>query len=126
MKKIGRPRVPKSRAKAVLIGARFAPSEAKQIESAADSHQDKSKWIRDTLLWAANEKATEHYKGVYFNCHKDDESKTLYIVLAMKRLSDDETVGAILNSRLTRHDVGAFTYQGLSYKGVVINLAKPL
>ena len=54
MNKIGRPKVPKSRAKAVLIGARFAPNEARQIESAADrSKQDKSKWIRKILLLAA-------------------------------------------------------------------------
>jgi hypothetical protein len=52
MSKIGRPKVPKSRAKAVLIGARFARDEAKQIESAVNrSNQDASKWIRKSLLW---------------------------------------------------------------------------
>ena len=50
-KKMGRPKVPKRAAKAVLIGARFSPPEAKQVEKAANqSGQDKSKWIRSKLL----------------------------------------------------------------------------
>jgi len=55
-KKIGRPKVLKRNAKAVLIGARFSPPEAKQVEKAADlSGQDKSKWIRNRLLGPAKQ-----------------------------------------------------------------------
>lgn len=46
--------MPKGRAKGVLIGARFAPSEAKQVEQAAKGAKaKKSDWIRSTLLSAA-------------------------------------------------------------------------
>lgn len=49
--KIGRPKVPKREAKAVLIGARFSPPEARAVENAVQkSSLDKSKWIRTKLL----------------------------------------------------------------------------
>jgi hypothetical protein len=49
--KVGRPSVPASKAKSVLLGARFSPSEAKKVESdAAKSDLDTSKWIRGKLL----------------------------------------------------------------------------
>ena len=52
--KVGRPKVPKSKAKAVLIGARFAPDEARQVSEAAKrANLDKSKWVRSTLLAAS-------------------------------------------------------------------------
>ena len=50
--KIGRPKLEVTRT--VLIGARFAPKEAKLIEAAArHTGQVKSKWIRESLLRAA-------------------------------------------------------------------------
>ena len=46
--------MPKGQAKGVLIGARFAPAEAKQVENAARRAQKvKSEWVRTTLLSAA-------------------------------------------------------------------------
>jgi hypothetical protein len=49
-KKIGRPRVLKRDAKAVLIGARFSPQEAREAENfILDSSQDKSKWLREAV-----------------------------------------------------------------------------
>jgi hypothetical protein len=52
--KMGRPRLPKSEAKGVLVGARFSPPEAKAISKAANKAEEgKSEWIRRTLLWAA-------------------------------------------------------------------------
>jgi hypothetical protein len=52
--KMGRPPMPKGQAKGVLIGARFAPHEAKQVESAAKRAKAvKSEWIRTTLINAA-------------------------------------------------------------------------
>lgn len=52
--KLGRPRIAKSEFKGVLIGARFAPDEAKQVHDAVKrSGQVKSDWIRNTLLQAA-------------------------------------------------------------------------
>jgi len=53
-KKIGRPRLNKAEAKGVLIGARFAPDEAKRVERAArTAQQNKSQWVRAILLSAA-------------------------------------------------------------------------
>jgi hypothetical protein len=50
-KKIGRPPTPKGEAKTEFRGAFFAPDEAKTVDQAiAESGQDKSKWIRSTLL----------------------------------------------------------------------------
>jgi hypothetical protein len=52
--KMGRPKLPKNRARGVLVGARFSSPEAKTISRAAiKSDQGKSEWIRRTLLWAA-------------------------------------------------------------------------
>jgi hypothetical protein len=46
--------MPKGQAKGVLIGARFAPAEARQVESAAKRAQKvKSEWVRSALLSAA-------------------------------------------------------------------------
>lgn len=53
-KKMGRPALPKSKAKGVLIGARFSPSEADLVHRAVKrSNQVKSQWVRDALLEAA-------------------------------------------------------------------------
>lgn len=53
-KKLGRPRIAKSEFKGVLIGARFKAVEAKQVHDAIKlSGQEKSDWIRKTLLGAA-------------------------------------------------------------------------
>ena len=53
--KIGRPRLPKGKAKGVLIGARFSPLEANIITCAVKrARQVKSAWIRKTLLSAAD------------------------------------------------------------------------
>ena len=52
--KMGRPKLPKGEAKGVLIGARFAPDEARRVESAAKhARQTKSNWVREKLLDAA-------------------------------------------------------------------------
>ncbi len=52
--KMGRPKLPKGETKGVLIGARFSPDEAKQVELAVEKlQQNKSKWVRNTLLIAA-------------------------------------------------------------------------
>ena len=52
--KIGRPKLAKSEAKGVLIGARFAPDEARRVERAAKTaKQNKSAWVRTVLLSAA-------------------------------------------------------------------------
>lgn len=53
-KKIGRPKLAKSEFKGVLVGARFALDEAKQVNDAVKrSGKGKSDWIRNTLLSAA-------------------------------------------------------------------------
>lgn len=52
--KMGRPRLPKSKAKGVLIGARFSPPEAKAVEAAVRRAKAvKSQWVRMCLLSAA-------------------------------------------------------------------------
>lgn len=52
--KMGRPKLPKGEVKDILIGAKFAPDEAKAVESAVKrSGQVKSEWIRKALLSAA-------------------------------------------------------------------------
>lgn len=54
-RKMGRPKVPKAQAKAMLFAARFAPDEAKTISKAiSDSGQSKTEWIRASLLSAAS------------------------------------------------------------------------
>jgi hypothetical protein len=55
-KKIGRPTTPENEAKTVLRGALFAPDEAKAVDRAiAASGQDKSKWLRETAITAAEQ-----------------------------------------------------------------------
>jgi hypothetical protein len=53
-KKAGRPKLKKADFKGILIGARFAPNESKQVHDAVKrSGQGKSEWIRKALLSAA-------------------------------------------------------------------------
>ena len=53
-KKMGRPRLPKGELKGVLIGARFAPDEAKIVTAAVRRAKTvKSQWVRACLLSAA-------------------------------------------------------------------------
>jgi hypothetical protein len=52
--KMGRPRLPKSKAKGVLIGARFSPPEARiVVEAVKRAKRVKSEWVRTVLLSAA-------------------------------------------------------------------------
>lgn len=52
--KLGRPRLPKGKARGVLIGARFSADEAKTVDSAAKrASKGRSEWVRTTLLDAA-------------------------------------------------------------------------
>jgi hypothetical protein len=54
--KMGRPKLPKGEVKDVLLGAKFAPDEAKQVHAAVKRENiGKSEWIRKTLLSAAQE-----------------------------------------------------------------------
>jgi hypothetical protein len=51
-KKVGRPTIPKRDAKTQMRGAFFTPDDARAVDEAiAESGQDKSKWIREKLLW---------------------------------------------------------------------------
>lgn len=51
---MGRPKLPKGEVKGVLLGAKFAPDEAKQVHAAVKRERmGKSAWIRKTLLSAA-------------------------------------------------------------------------
>jgi hypothetical protein len=53
-KKLGRPKLAKGEARGVLIGARFAPDESKEVHDAVKrSGRVKSDWIRNALLTAA-------------------------------------------------------------------------
>jgi hypothetical protein len=54
--KTGRPKVPKNKAKEVLLGARFSEGEIKKIENAVagEPTQNKSKWLRTAALEAAH------------------------------------------------------------------------
>jgi hypothetical protein len=53
-KKLGRPKLTRAEFRGVLIGARFAPEEAKQVHDAIKrSGKVKSDWIRITLLAAS-------------------------------------------------------------------------
>jgi len=53
-KKLGRPKLAKREFKGVLIGARFAPDEARRVEAAVkQAGLGKSEWIRNVLLGAA-------------------------------------------------------------------------
>jgi hypothetical protein len=50
-RKPGRPKVTKSKFRGILIGARFSPDEARQVEkNVKKSKKGKSKWIREKLL----------------------------------------------------------------------------
>ena len=52
--KMGRPRLPKGKAKGVLIVARFSPPEAKIVTNAVRRAKAvKSQWVRMCLLSAA-------------------------------------------------------------------------
>ena len=52
--KMGRPKLPKGEVKDILLGAKFAPDEAKQVHAAVKrENMGKSEWIRKTLLSAA-------------------------------------------------------------------------
>jgi hypothetical protein len=52
--KMGRPKLPKGEVKDVLLGAKFAPDEAKRVHAAVKrENMGKSEWIRKTLLSAA-------------------------------------------------------------------------
>jgi hypothetical protein len=52
--KMGRPKLPKGEVKDVLLGAKFAPDEAKEIHAAVNREDvGKSEWIRKKLLAAA-------------------------------------------------------------------------
>ena len=54
--KLGRPVLPKGKAKGVLIGARFSPDEAKRVHAAIHRQkQVKSAWVRKNLLSAADD-----------------------------------------------------------------------
>jgi hypothetical protein len=58
--KMGRPPLPKGTTKGVLIGARFAPDEAEQVQNAVKrAKQVKSEWVRTVLLSAS--KKSEFY-----------------------------------------------------------------
>ena len=53
--KMGRPKTPADQAKTVLLGAKYNPNEAKQIEDASEREKkDKSKWIREATIDAAH------------------------------------------------------------------------
>jgi hypothetical protein len=55
--KMGRPKVPKSKKRAILIQARLSPEEAGEIRNAiAKSVGNKSEWVRNALLSVAREK----------------------------------------------------------------------
>ena len=53
-RKPGRPRVPKTKSRHVLIAVRLAQEEARRLQNAvAKAGKTQSEWIRDTLLAAA-------------------------------------------------------------------------
>ena len=52
--KMGRPKLPKGKAKGVLIGARFSPPQARiVVEAVKRAKRVKSEWVRTVLLSAA-------------------------------------------------------------------------
>lgn len=52
--KVGRPKLPKGKAKGVLIGARFSPDEAIIVTDAVRrADANKSDWVRKKLIEAA-------------------------------------------------------------------------
>lgn len=82
-KKMGRPRIPKNKAKGTLIGARFSPPEVKQITASVKrSKMNKSAWIRTVLLSPSEQmpsincpNAFERYDGksVVFQIEMEEE-----------------------------------------------------
>jgi hypothetical protein len=51
---MGRPKLPKAKARGILIGARFSPPEAKLVTDAVRRARTvKSQWVRTCLLSAA-------------------------------------------------------------------------
>jgi len=51
---MGRPVLPEGQVKGILIGARFSPAESKKVAEAAKiAGQNKSQWVRNKLLTAA-------------------------------------------------------------------------
>lgn len=55
--KIGRPKIPKSRARAKYFSLRLRPDEQREVDRAIErSGQSKSDWLRDALLTAARSK----------------------------------------------------------------------
>jgi hypothetical protein len=72
--KIGRPKVLKRDAKAVLIGARLSPQEAKEADSAITySSQDKSKWLRDAIKEKIERQKTAEFISSLCENLKQDE-----------------------------------------------------
>ena len=54
--KLGRPKVPKSEKRAILMQFKVNPEEAKMVRAAiAKSPGSKSEWMRNAVLAAANE-----------------------------------------------------------------------
>ncbi len=52
--KMGRPNLPKGKAKGVILAARFSPNESKRVlDAVRRSNQKKPDWIRNALLSAA-------------------------------------------------------------------------
>jgi hypothetical protein len=58
-KKLGRPKVPKSKLRGILIQARVSPEEHSVIADAIRrSKEDTSKWVRKALLFVAKGEKT--------------------------------------------------------------------
>ena len=56
--KMGRPKVPKSKLRGIIVNARLSPEEHKEIRAAiAKSLGNKSEWVRNALLSVAREKS---------------------------------------------------------------------
>jgi predicted HicB family RNase H-like nuclease len=54
-KKVGRPKLPKGHAKAIVLQSRVQPNEKAAYQKAAKSHGvDLSTWVRETLNAAIN------------------------------------------------------------------------
>jgi hypothetical protein len=52
--KIGRPKLPKSKARAKYLSLRLRPDEQREVDGAIErSGKSKSDWLRDVLLTAA-------------------------------------------------------------------------
>jgi hypothetical protein len=56
--KMGRPKVPKAKLRAILVQARLSPEENRQIEAAVSKYSGtKSDWIREALIRSAQKEA---------------------------------------------------------------------